>query len=256
MPKAPLIAVMTDRKELDGFTWHATIETYLKALTDVVGAIPVLVPALGERIAFDDLLDRVDGVLATGARSNVFPTLYGMEPHERAAPFDEGRDATAIPLISGAIEKGVPLLAICRGFQELNVALGGTLLSEVHEHDDRMDHRAPETENQDERFAITHAVEVAEEGHLRRLFGDQQISVNSLHRQAVGELAEELIVEAHAPDGTIEAVSLPKAPGYVLGVQWHPEYWAGTDPVSTRIFEDFGAVVRAYAAGRMPDAAE
>jgi putative glutamine amidotransferase len=247
---APLVLFTTDVREFDAYTWHSTPQTYLDAVVDVAGAMPVLLPSLGDRIDLDSVLDRVDGVVCTGSRSNVWPGHYGVEPDEAMGPFDRERDATSLPLIRRAIERGVPLLAICRGIQELNVALGGTLVSEVQDIEGRMDHRFPPVPTQDGKFAIRHDVTILAGGCLGKVVPPGEIAVNSLHRQAVGRLSERLAVEATAPDGTIEAVMVRDAPGFTLGVQWHPEYWARSDGPSKAILQAFGTAVAAYMSRR------
>jgi putative glutamine amidotransferase len=249
---APVVLVSPDVRHFQGYDWHAAPVTYLEATLHRAGAVPLILPALGDRLDLDAALDRVDGVVCTGSRSNVHPSLYGVEATEAMGPFDRERDATTLPLIRRAIARGIPLLCICRGLQELNVALGGSLISEVQEQGGRMDHRAPETDLQEARFAIRHPVMVAAGGCLGRIVGSPEIAVNSLHRQAIDHLAPTLVVEAVADDGVIEAVSVRDARGFVLGVQWHPEYWAATDAPSARIFEAFGDAARAYAAARSP----
>lgn len=246
----PVVLVSPDVRHLQGYDWHAAPQTYLEATLSRAGAIPLVLPAFGDRLDLDAVLDRVDGVVCTGSRSNVHPSRYGVEASEAMGPFDEARDATTLPLIRRAIDRGVPLLCICRGLQELNVALGGSLISEVQEQSGRMDHRAPETDLQEARFAIRHPVKLAAGGCLGRIVGGDTIDVNSLHRQAIDHLADRLVVEAVADDGVIEAVSVKDAPGFVLGVQWHPEFWAATDAPSRQIFEAFGEAVRGYLAGR------
>ncbi|WP_018181449.1 gamma-glutamyl-gamma-aminobutyrate hydrolase family protein [Kaistia granuli] len=241
---SPLVAVTADVREADGYRWHAASETYVKAVLAGAGGIPVIVPSLGEALDIEALLDRVDGVLVTGSRSNVHPELYGATVDARTEPYDPARDATSLPLIRAAIARGVPLLAICRGQQELNVALGGTLISEVQELPGRHDHRSPVSEIQAERFAIRHPVTIVPDGCFARIVERDTIEVNSLHRQAIGELAEGLAVEAVAADGTIEAVSVRDAPGFAVGVQWHPEYWVTTDAPSARLFRAFGEAMR------------
>lgn len=252
----PLVAVSTDIRHFENYTWHAAPDQYLEAALGVAGVLPVLVPAFGDRIDFDNLLSRVDGVMLTGSKSNVSPTLYGGEADERNGPYDDRRDATTLPLIRKAIASGVPVLAICRGIQELNVALGGSLVTEIQEVDGRMDHRAPQSDDQDERFAIRHPVRIAEKSCMADIFGAGEIMVNSVHRQGIGELAPRLAVEAVAEDGTVEAVSVIDAPGFAVGVQWHPEYWASSDDASARLFRAFGDAVRAYADARRLRAAE
>ncbi|UUP16935.1 gamma-glutamyl-gamma-aminobutyrate hydrolase family protein [Nitratireductor thuwali] len=251
----PLVAVSTDVKEFEKYTWHAAPDQYLEAALSVAGVLPVLVPSFGERLDLESLLSSVDGVMLTGSKSNVSPRHYGMEADERNGPYDERRDATTLPLIRRAIERGVPLLAICRGIQEMNVALGGTLAGEIQEREGAMDHRAPESDRQDDRFAIRHPVHIREGSCLADVFGPVEINVNSVHRQGIDRLGPNLAIEAVAPDGAIEAVSAIGAKAFAVGVQWHPEYWAATDTASRRIFEAFGEAVRAHASARRPAAA-
>lgn len=246
----PLILITADVKLVDGYNWHAAPATYLNAVIKGSSGIPLVLPSFGEEINFDEVLDRVDGVLATGSRSNVYPELYGEKPTEENGPYDHDRDATTLPLLRRAIERGIPVFAICRGMQELNVALGGSLLTEIQELDGRMDHRAPTSENPDERFKIAHPITVGQNTQLASVLGSDTVEVNSLHRQALGTLGNSLIVEARAADGTIEAVSVANAPGYVVATQWHPEYWVSTDSPSQKLFSAFGDAARAYKAKR------
>ena len=240
----PIVAVSTDVRQFENYTWHAAPRQYLEAAISGSGVLPVLVPSFGERLDLEALLARVAGVMLTGSKSNVDPTLYGGEATEENGPYDRDRDATTVPLIRLAIARGVPLLAICRGFQELNVALGGTLVPEVHKVPGRVDHRSPDSTDQSERFAIRQDVVVATGSCLGRILGDGVIRVNSLHRQAVLRLADGLSIEAVAPDGTIEAVSVTDAAGFAVGVQWHPEFWVATDAPSGRLFRAFGEAMR------------
>jgi putative glutamine amidotransferase len=247
----PLVLVTADVKSIDGFNWHAVVATYLQAVLKGADAIPMILPALGADLDLDAALDNVDGVLVTGARSNVNPQLYGQEPTEANGPYDPDRDATTLPLIKRAIERGVPIFAICRGMQEMNVACGGTLITEVQDIEGRRDHRAPASNNQDERFQIAHTVEINPGGPLETVLGLEPFEVNSLHRQAVGDLGKGLSAEATAEDGTIEAMTVKDAPGYVLATQWHPEYWVMTDGPSKKLFAAFGDAVRAYREKRL-----
>lgn len=246
----PIIAVPADMKPIDGYRWHAAVETYLKAITVGLGGIPVIIPAMGGRIDLDALLDRVDGVLLPGSRSNVHPTLYGAAASAESEPYDPDRDALTLPLIRAAIRRGVPLFAICRGMQELNVALGGTLLSEIQKLEGRMDHRAPVSDDPDQRFAIRQDVHLTAGGVLTGVLSAPALRVNSVHRQGVDRLGEGLAVEAVAPDGTIEAIRVIDAPAFAIGVQWHPEYWVESDEPSARLFAAFGRAVRAAMAAR------
>lgn len=246
---APVVLFTADTRDFDGYTWHCAPSTYLEAVLGVSGGIPVILSAFGARLDLDAVLDRVDGVVATGSRTNVHPSLYDVTATEAMGPYDEVRDATSLPLIRRAIERGIPLLCICRGLQELNVALGGSLASDIQEQPGRMDHRHPDVPEMDGKFAIRHGVTIAAGGCLGRIV-DGEIQVNSLHRQAVARLSERLVVEATAPDGTIEAVSVKDAAGFTLGVQWHPEYWGAADGPSKAILEAFGAAISAEAAKR------
>lgn len=240
----PIVALPANTKELEAYQWHGSAETYLQAVVHGLGGIPLIVPSLGEDIDFDALVTRVDGVLLTGGRTNIHPKRYGAPADARAEPHDHHRDELALTLARAALRHGVPLFAICRGVQELNVALGGSLHSEVQEIEGRDDHRAPQSESRDERFAIRHEVHIAPGGKLAEIVGDGPIAVNSLHRQAIDQLGEGLVVEATAPDGTIEAVRVAGAPTFALGVQWHPEYWVRTDGPSGKLFAAFGEAIR------------
>jgi putative glutamine amidotransferase len=246
----PFVAVSTDRRKLERYTWHGTPEQYLRAAIRASGVFPLLVPSFGEELDLDTLITSVDGVLITGSSTNVHPSYYGGEVSEASEPYDPARDATTLPLIRKAIAAGVPLLAICRGIQELNVALGGTLAAEIQEREGIMDHRAPVSDNLDERFAIRQSVSVRPGSCLAGILGAGEIRVNSLHRQAVDRPAPRLDIEAVASDGTVEAVSVRGAPAFAVGVQWHPEYWATSDDISARIFRAFGDAVRDHAARR------
>lgn len=246
----PLVAVSTDVKQFENYTWHAVPQQYLEAAIAAAGVFPVLVPSFGDRLDLDELLARVDGVMLTGSRSNVHPSLYGGDAGEANGPYDQARDATTLPLIRKAIERGVPLLAICRGIQEMNVALGGTLGTEIQEREGSLDHRAPVSDNQDERFAIRQSVAIKPGSCLAGVFGAGEIMVNSVHRQGVERLGPQLQVEAVAEDGTVEAISVKGSPAFAVGVQWHPEYWARSDDASRRIFHAFGEAVRRHAAGK------
>jgi putative glutamine amidotransferase len=250
----PLIGISCCTKQFGifGMPNHAASDTYVRATDEVIGAVPVLLPANGPTADIETLLDRLDGIILTGSRSNVQPTLYDGPPHAEGTPEDPARDQFTLPLIRAAVVRGVPLLAICRGFQELNVALGGSLHQRLQDLPDRMDHSTPMQASSRVRQGKAHAVRITRGGWLHRLAGCAEIAVNSLHNQGVDRLAPGLVTEAVAPDGTIEAVRVVasqagQAPGFAVGVQWHPEYDWRADTVSRAIFEQFGAAVRAYA---------
>jgi putative glutamine amidotransferase len=252
----PLVAVTSDVKAFENYVWHAAPQQYLEAAQLGSGVIPVIVPAFGAELDCDALLSQVHGLLVTGSRSNVHPANYGGEATAAHEPFDPARDSTTLPLIRAALQAGVPVLAICRGIQELNVALGGTLATEIQEQPGRMDHRAPVSDVQAERFAIRHPVHVKEGSCLAGVLGAGPVQVNSVHRQAIDRLANGLAVEAVADDGTVEAVSVIGAKAFAVGVQWHPEYWVRSDTISAKIFRAFGDAVRAHAGGAVGSGSE
>ena len=240
----PVAGIVTDRRLSDGMAVHQANDEYVTALRDGAGVLPLLIPSTDAPLAVDDILEAVDGLLFTGAPSNVEPLRYGGSDPRPGTALDEARDATTLPLLKAAIARGVPVLAICRGFQELNVALGGTLYQHVHEIPGRLDHREPSGVPLDQEYAPAHAIRIAPDGLLARLSGRAEAMVNSLHHQGVDRLAPGLKAEAIAPDGQIEAVSMPDAPGFVLGVQWHPEWRWAADSLSRAIFAAFGDALR------------
>lgn len=246
----PIVAIPADIRTFDGATWHAVQHQYLRAALNAAGVMSFIIPAFETGYDTDAILDRMDGVLVSGSASNVHPTLYGKEATEADGPFDPARDATTMPLIRRAIERGVPLLAICRGIQELNVALGGSLASEIQDQPGIWDHRRRENVDRDGMYAIRQNVVVKEGSCIAGIVGAGEIQVNSLHRQAIAKTAPRLQVEALAEDGTVEAVSVIDAKAFAVGVQWHPEYWAETDKPSNQIFQAFGDAVRQYVDGR------
>jgi len=248
----PVVLVSSDFKEFDGYRWHCVPNQYAEAALYGAGCLPLVLPALGAALDLDTVLSRVDGVVLTGSRSNVHPERYGATPAPAYEPYDPARDATTLPLIERTLAHGIPLLAICRGFQELNVALGGTLATEIQEEPGRMDHRAPVSDDQRERFAIRHPIRIEPNSCLGRIMDADEIAVNSLHRQGIQVLSPRLIVEGQAPDGTIEAVRVGDAKGFAVGVQWHPEYWVKSDAPSRKLFEAFGEAARARALARGP----
>jgi putative glutamine amidotransferase len=211
----------------------------------LAGALPLVVPQ-AEPAELDTLLDLAHGVLLTGSLSNVHPRHYGQEVRDASLPLDPGRDDWTLSLIPRVLARGMPLFAICRGAQEANVALGGTLHQAVHEVPGHDDHRAPADRPADEQFAPAHDVAVEPGGLLERIVGAPRLRVNSVHGQAVDRLAAGLRVEARAGDGLVEAFSTVDARGFALCLQWHPEWRAAENPVSLRLFAAFGDAVRVY----------
>lgn len=247
----PVIGVSACLKQGENAPFHSVMDRYVEAVRVGAGALPVILPALGTIEALDALLARLDGVLLTGSPSNVCPSHYGGPPPRPGNLADPRRDATTLPLIRRAIARGVPLFAICRGIQELNVALGGSLHQHLHEVPGRADHRSDKSRPWAERYAPRQEVRVQPGGVLERLLdGADLLLVNSLHAQGIDRLAPGLRVEALAPDGTIEAVSVIGAATFALGVQWHPEWNVAHDPISRRLFAAFGAAARERRAAR------
>lgn len=246
----PLVGITSCLKSRDEAHFHSVGDKYVDAVVAGTGAIPVLVPAIGDRLDRESFLARIDGLLVTGSPSNVDPAIYGGPPPREGNEADPARDATTLPLIRRALELGVPMLAICRGLQELNVALGGTLHQHVHEVPGRRDHRSDKTKTYAERYGVAHPIELTQGGRLQALFGVDRIEVNSLHGQGIDRVADRLQVEALAPDGTIEAVSVRDAKGFALAVQWHPEWQVLENPWSRKLFAAFGEATRARLAAR------
>ena len=248
----PLIGVTACIRTIESRgPFHSVSEKYVRAVTDGVHGIPIIVPALGDVDEAASLLPRLDGLLLTGSQSNVEPQHSDGVPARLGTLHDPQRDATTLPLIRLAVAEGVPVLGLCRGHQELNVALGGTLHQNVHELTGKRDHRAPRDQPNEIRYAPTHRIRLAADGLLRALAGESEIMVNSLHAQAIDRPAPGLVVEAVSiEDGVIEAVRLPTAPSLVLGVQWHPEWSIATNRFSAAIFDRFAAAARERAAGK------
>ncbi|MBO6783289.1 MAG: gamma-glutamyl-gamma-aminobutyrate hydrolase family protein [Alphaproteobacteria bacterium] len=255
----PLIGVNADIRDNGGFDMLATGYKYVSAVIETIGAVAVMVPTICESetgpYPLDDLVDRLDGMVLTGGRANVEPHHYGGEPFRPETLRDPVRDATTLPLARKAVERGLPLFGICRGIQEINVALGGSLHPYLWEVDGFDDHRMPQTDTMANRFALRHPVSLTEGG----LFADiaagagidaGEITVNSLHGQAIDRVADGLVVEAKSPDGVIEGVSMPGAPNFVVGVQWHAEFRTGAHTFNRALFEAFGSAARRRAAAR------
>lgn len=228
---------------------HKVSESYVDSVIDGVQGLPVLLPAIGERLEsgdLDQLLDTLDGLFITGSPSNVDPVNYQGHEARRDSERDPARDATMLPLIRRAVDQAVPVLAICRGIQELNVAFGGSLHQHVHEVQGRMDHRSDKSLPLSVRFEqAAHSVALTEGGVLQEMLGGvTEIDVNTLHGQAIDRPGERIAVEAVAPDGTIEAVSVRDAPAFAIGIQWHPEWRVLENPHSLRLFRAFGNACR------------
>jgi putative glutamine amidotransferase len=233
----PVIGVPACLRTVNERAFHGVNERYPNALIDATGCLPILIPAVGSKIDVCAVLDRIDGLLLTGSPSNVHPSHYGGEPSHPDILHDVARDATTLPLIREAVRRDLPILAICRGIQELNVALGGTLHQRVHELPGRLNHRSRK-DAPDGPYGPAHPVTLTPGGLLAALAGTDEVMVNSLHSQGIDRPGPKLRVEAVAPDGQIEAVSLPGA-RFVVGVQWHPEHRVLENPLSGALFSTF-----------------
>jgi len=222
----------------------------LRAVAEVAGALPLMFAGTPDITDIDALLNAVDGILLTGARANVHPTCFGVEPDPKHEPYDVERDAMALALIEACVARGVPLFGICRGFQEMNVAFGGSLHPEIRELPGRLNHRMPRLENGEIHpcplvvFADRHEVRLTPDGVFAKLLGRETIRVNSLHGQGILEPGERIVVEGIAEDGTIEAIRIADAPSFALGVQWHAEYDPQHNPINRALFEAFGAALQ------------
>jgi len=230
----------------DQYPAHAVGSSSARAVADVAGAMPMLIPADPELVDIAQLLETCDGFVLPGGRANVHPEEYGEEPTEAHGLFDRGRDRVALALVRACLERGQPIFGICRGFQEINVALGGTLWPEIRELPGRMNHRMPPDGTLEEKFALRHTVSLAPDSGFARLMGSTQILTNTLHGQGIKTCGRGVVVEGWAPDGTPEAIRVPDAPGFTYSVQWHPEWNAGGDPASHRLFSEFGQALRAW----------
>ena len=236
----------------DQYPAHATGTINSQAVSEVSGALPMMIPADPRYVSVAELMSVCDGFLLTGGRPNVHPAEYGEAETEAHGAFDRCRDAIALPLIRACVESGQPFLGICRGFQEVNVAMGGTLHPEIRDLPGRMNHRMPPDGTLEEKFALRHAVRFRPGGMFHRLMGAEEVMTNTLHGQGIKTPGRRIVVDGEAPDGTPEAIYVEGAPGFTLSVQWHPEWNAASDPVSRPLFEAFGQAVRDWAEGRRP----
>lgn len=244
--KRPLIGIPADRRQLGPQAYHLAGEKYVVAALEAAGALPVIVPALGRELNYDGLLDSLHGLLFTGSPSNVEPHRYRGDPSAAGTLHDPHRDETTLPLIPRAVEAGVPVLGICRGFQEMNVAFGGTLWQQLQNVPGYIDHREDKDEPFEQQYGPAHDITLAPGGLLQRLAGGaERLQVNSLHSQGVRELGTGLTVEARATDGVIEAFRVTAARSFALAVQWHPEWQVLKNKFSTALFAEFGAACRA-----------
>jgi putative glutamine amidotransferase len=252
----PVIAIASDRTVVFGHEAHLGLHGYVRAVVDVIGGLPLLLPAIGPALDLDALIDSVDGVLLTGSPSNVAPACYGGPPLPEGAATDEARDATTLAQIPQLVRAGVPVLGVCRGLQEMNVAYGGSLHAAVHQLPGHLDHREGDHSRPVARwYDDSHPVQVQPGGLLARVLGPEgaqrELTVNSLHHQGIQRLGAGLRVEALAPDGLVEGISVADAPQFALGVQWHPEMRIDDSPAARAIFTAFGQACRDRQAQRL-----
>jgi len=244
------VLIPCDNRVLAGHPFYVLGRKYAAAVHDAAGCRPLLLPS-GPTTELADYVEVADGVLLTGSPANVHPSHFGQAIRHPELPLDEERDRVTLPLVRLAVQQGIPVFAICRGLQEINVALGGSLLQAVHEEPGRIDHRADPEESPDEQYGASHPVDIVAGGELDRILGARQLEVNSLHGQAIDRLAPGLRIEARAPDGTVEAVHISAHPGFALAVQWHPEWKVLENPASMKIFRAFGHACREAQARRL-----
>jgi putative glutamine amidotransferase len=243
----PVVAVASNL--LSKIEFHAVYEPYLYALARNTSTLPLIVPCLGTMTDFDheaatSLLKQIDGVFLPGSLSNIHPQRYGDDPRVLTCEYDEKRDATTLTLIRAAVEEAVPIFGVCRGMQELNCALGGTLDQEVHAGEGRLDHRAPKVPERSQKYAAAHVLKLSADGWLmgvvrRANLDADNLRVNSLHSQAVETPGRGVVIDARAPDGTVEAISVPGAKALTFGVQWHPEWFTSDTPLYQALFREF-----------------
>lgn len=250
MRSRPLIGVPCDRKQIGPHPFQAVGEKYVRALIDSGAGTPLLIPSLEPPLDPETLLESFDGILLTGSHSNIEPHHYGDEPSYEGNFHDAARDSTTLPLIHAAVQAKVPILALCRGFQEINVAFGGSLWQKVQDVPGLMDHREDSAQPLDVQYGLAHDIALTPGGLLAGIAGTKTVRVNSLHGQGISRLGSGLAVEATAPDGLIEAIRLDSADTFVLAVQWHPEWRVLENPFYLGIFRAFAGAVQARAQTR------
>lgn len=243
----PIVGVIGNSHIINNeYRTHSSATINCCALARVANCMPAIIPADPNYVSVEELLEFCDGFLFTGGRSNVHPQEYGQRATQAHGEFDRNRDAVTLPLIRSCVERGQPILALCRGFQEVNVAFGGTLHPEIREIRGRMNHRAEPEGTQEEKFKPCHEVHLEKNGLFHQILGETTVLTNSLHGQGIAVPGQRIVIEGVASDGTPEAIRIADASGFALSVQWHPEWNAEKDPVSIKLFRAFGDAVRAW----------
>jgi putative glutamine amidotransferase len=249
--RSPIVLVPACTRQFGDHPYHAVQIKYVDAVVRGAGCAPLILPALGAALDLEAMLALCDGIMLTGSASNVHPSHYAQDVVDPALPQDPARDATTLPLIRAAVQRGIPVIAVCRGFQEMNVALGGSLHQAVQEVEGKMDHREQPGQPLDVQYGPAHKILIEPGGVLQKILGGaRETDVNSLHGQGIDQLAPGLAVEARAEDGLVEAFSVPSAPAFTLALQWHPEWRLTDNPDSMKMFGAFGDACRAYRANR------
>ncbi len=243
--RTPVVLLPADSKLLGDHPFHVAGHKYVNAVVQAAGALPLIVPALGTESDVAALLEVADGIMLPGAVSNVHPSHFEQPVRDPSLPLDPARDGLTLGLIRAAVAAGIPLLGICRGFQEVNVAFGGSLHQAVHETAGRADHREVKDRPLEAQYAQVHAVRTVSGGRLAEITGRDEFMVNSLHGQGIDRLGAGLVAEAYAPDGLVEAVSVADVKAFALAVQWHPEWNVLDTPPYLAIFRAFGEACRA-----------
>ncbi len=247
----PIVGIISNSYLInDQYPAHANGAMNTEAVARVADAMPLTFPACPDASRIDELLEVFDGFLFTGGRPNVHPEEYGEAETPAHGAFDRARDAVALPLIRACVERGQPILGICRGFQEVAVAMGSTLHPEIRDLPGRMNHRMPPDGTMEEKFALRHEVHFTPGGPFSRLMDGETVITNTLHGQGIDRPGPRVKIDGMAPDGTPEAIYIDGAPGFALSVQWHPEWNAEADPVSRKLFVAFGDACRAWRADR------
>ncbi|MFY0682548.1 MAG: gamma-glutamyl-gamma-aminobutyrate hydrolase family protein [Thalassovita sp.] len=247
----PVIGIIGNHAVLnETYQVHAGGVMNSEAVSEVAGCMPLLIPTDPKLVSVNELMALCDGFVLTGGRPNVHPEEYGEDATEAHGDFERRRDAITLPLVRACVERGQPILGICRGFQEVNVAMGGSLYPEIRDLPGRSNHRMPPDGTLEEKFALRHVVSFTEGGPFHKLMGAQEVMTNTLHGQGIKAAGARVVIDGYAPDGTPEAIYIKDAPGFTLSVQWHPEWDAANDPVSRPLFEAFGQAAAQWAAGK------